>query len=340
MPEADPPVTRARPLPLLLLLAALAACSAGEPPASSLEVAAPGAHSAALAADGRHVAIGALTQGGSLWRLDPDERQFNWNHAAGAASALTAVAFSPEGRFALSVEGDTLVLWDALEGPALGYFRAPAAVLAAALGPEGRYALLGLEDGNAVLFDARAGGVVRTLVHGARVLGVAMDRSGTRAVTGSADRNARLWNLDDGQELQRWSHDAEVRLVALAADGSRALSVAKYDRAVVWDARSGQPVADLPTWNSRIVRGETFTAAAFAADGTRLLTGTTDGRVQLWEVSPMRERASWKLPRRDDWKRAGSYLLAVGFGAGEEEFLLGVSADGFIHRLRVPPAAR
>jgi WD40 repeat protein len=328
-----------RTLCCALLLVALAGCRGGDPPASSLEVAVHGAHSAAVSRDGRMVAIGSLTQGGSLWTLDPDERRFNWNHRADAPSSITALAFSPEGGYALSVEGDTLVLWSTEQGSALSFFRAPSVVLAVALGPDGRYALLGLQEQGAVLFDARAGGVVRTLPHEGRVYSVALDASGKRALTGSADRTARLWDLDTGKELQHWTHEADVRLVALAGDGSRALSVSKYDRATVWDTASGQPVTDLPTWQSRIVRGETFTAAAFNDDGTRLLTGTTDGRVQSWEVSPMRERGAWALPRRTEWKRAGSYLLAVGFSA-EEGILLGISADGFIHRLRAVPAAR
>lgn len=321
------------------LLLALAGCSTGEPPAGSLEVARRGAHSAALSRDGHRLAVGSLTQGGSLWSLDPDERLFNWNHAGGGTSSLTALAFSPDGDFALSAEGSTVVLWSAREGNALTFFRAPSSVLSLALGPQGRLALLGLEDGNAVLFDAQAGGIRRSLAHDGRVHSVAMDLRGLRALTGSADRSARLWDLESGRELHRWSLDAEVRLVALAADGSRAFASGKYDRATVWDAAGAAPIAELPTWNSRILRGETFTAASLSEDGTRLVTGTTDGRVQFWEVSPMRELGAWKLPRRSDWKRGGSYLLAVGFGAGEG-MLLGVSADGFIHRLRTVPVAR
>ena len=127
-----------------------------------------------------------------------------------------------------------------------------------------------------------------------------------------------------------------MRLVVLAPDGARALSVSKYDRAVVWDTSSGRELGSLPAFRARVTRGETWTAAAFSHDGTRLLTGTTDRRVQLWELPAVERRAEWEMPRREDWKRSGAYILAVGFGAAEGA-CLSVSADGFVHRLRFTP---
>jgi WD40 repeat protein len=84
------------------------------------------------------------------------------------------------------------------------------------------------------------------------------------------------------------------------------------------------------------VRGETVTAAAFSADGSRLLTGASDARVVLWQLAPLEQRARWKLPQRSDWKRAGAYLLAVGFAPGDRDYLA-IGADGIIHRLAEAP---
>lgn len=236
----------------------------------------------------------------------------------------------------MTASHDTLVLWDTASGGAITYFTAPAKVNAIALGPGGRLALLGLSDDTAVLFDARKGGIRRVFAHEGRVRSVALDADARLALSGSEDRSARLWDVASGAQLQRWQHDADVRLVALAPDGSRALSVSKYDRAVVWDTLSGRELGALPAFRARVTRGETWTAAAFSADGTRLLTGTTDRRVQLWELPALERRAQWEMPRRAEWKRSGAYILAVGFGAAEGA-CLSVSADGFVHRLRLTP---
>ena len=320
----------------LALCLGLAACGSRDAPLASLEVAEPGAFSAALSPDGRQAVIGSLRHGGSLWELDTDQRRFNWNHRAGESTPITAVAFAPGGDAVMTASHDTLVLWDTASGGAITYFTAPAKVNAIALGPGGRLALLGLSDDTAVLFDARKGGIRRVFAHEGRVRSVALDADARLALSGSEDRSARLWDVASGAQLQRWQHDADVRLVALAPDGSRALSVSKYDRAVLWDTSSGRELGALPAFRARVTRGETWTAAAFSADGTRLLTGTTDRRVQLWELPALERRAQWEMPRRAEWKRSGAYILAVGFGAAEGA-CLSVSADGFVHRLRLTP---
>ncbi|MBP8925407.1 MAG: hypothetical protein KBG75_06105 [Pseudomonadales bacterium] len=316
----------------LALLLGLGACDGASKPASSLEVADKGAFSAALSADGSYAVVGSLTHGGSLWDVDTGERRFNWNHRAGEYSPITSAAISPDAGYAITAADNSLVAWNTASGAALTFFSAPAQVLSLALGPQGEHALLGLSDDSAVLFDALKGGILRVFPHQGRVRSVALNRDATLALTGSEDDTARLWDVASGRELQRWEHAGDVRLVALSGDGARALSVSKYDRAALWDTSTGLETGSLPVSRWRTVRGETFTAAAFSADGTRLLTGTTDHRVQLWQLPTLRQIETWELPRRADWKRSGAYVLAVGFSS-DDRLLLCVSADGFIHRL-------
>ena len=321
-----------RLLACLVLLFALGGCDAGRMPSSSLEVADKGAFSAALSLDGNLAVVGSLTHGGSLWDIGTNERRFNWNHRSGEYSPLTAAAISPDAGYAITAENDSLVVWNTASGAAITFFSAPSQVLSMALGPQGQHALLGLSDDSAVLFDALKGGILRVFPHQGRVRSVALNRDATLALTGSEDDTARLWDIASGRELQRWEHAGDVRLVTLSGDGARALSVSKYDRAALWDTSTGLEIGSLPVSRWRTVRGETFTAAAFSPDGTRLLTGTTDHRVQLWQLPTLRQIETWELPRRADWKRSGAYVLAVGFSS-DDRLLLCVSADGFIHRL-------
>ena len=316
----------------LVLLLAIGGCDGASKPASSLEVADKGAFSAALSADGGYAVVGSLTHGGSLWEIDTGERRFNWNHHSGEYSPITSAAISPDAGYAITAESDSLVVWNTASGAALTFFSAPSQVLSVALGPQGQHALLGLSDDSAVLFDALKGGILRVFQHQGRVRSVAFNRDATLALTGSEDETARLLDVASGHELQRWEHAGDVRLVALSGDGARALSVSKYDRAALWDTSTGLETGSLPVSRWRTVRGESFTAAAFSADGSRLLTGTTDHRVQLWQLPSLRQIAAWELPRRADWKRSGAYVLAVGFSS-DNRLVLGVSADGFIHRL-------
>lgn len=319
----------------ILLCVALSACGRAGSPESSLEVATHGVHAAAISRDGTMAAVGSLTQGASLWKLDTRERRFDWNHRSAARSVVTAVALSPEGGVAATAEGSTLVLWDTHTGAALRYFSAPSELLSVALTRGGELALLGLQDGTALLVDARAGGVKRRFGHEGSVLAVAIDPAGTRALTGSADGSARLWDTRSGTRLQRWELGAEVEVLALSDDGTRVFSTARRAPSRVLDADSGQTLAQLPAYASRVLRGESYSAGAFSGDGASLLLGTVDGRVLLWDTVSARLLETWKLPRRGAWRAAGNRVIAVSVDAAG---LYVASGDGFIHRLRRPSA--
>jgi len=317
----------------LTMVLTLSGCEQGEPPVASEQVADRGLFSAALSHDGNYALIGSLQHGGSLWKTDSFERIFNWNHEAGAFTPITVSAMTGHGRFALTVESDRMVLWNAVDGRALTFFSAPANVLDAALGPDGRYALLGLSDTNAVLFDAKKGGIKRTFHTDGRVWSVALDASGSLALTGGEDEIARLWDVESGTEKQRWEHNNEIRGVALSEDGSLALTIAKYDRAAVWDTQSGLLVGRLPQSRWRLVRGEVFTTAAISSDNKYILTGTTARDVHLFEMPGPRLVKTWSLSKTENWKRSAASVIAVGFTETDGNFIA-ISADGYLHRLK------
>ena len=321
---------------LLALLALTAcACSSGEAPTGSLPVAARGMHATAFPRDGSLAVVASLTQGASLWDLHAQQRRFDWNHHPGSPSSITAVAFSPDGGVALTVEGSTLVLWDAHKGGALRFFSAPSEVLSAALTRGGTFALLGLQDGTALLMDARAGGVKRRFEHEAEVLAVAMDPDGRHALTGSADGSARLWDTQTGTTLQRWEHGAGVDVVALSDDAALAFSSAHGAGAALRDAAGGQTLGELEASGAGLARGAGYSAAAFSADGAKLVLGSVNGRVTLWDTASVREREAWKLPRGGMKRAAGSRVIALGFSAAGLQV---ASGDGVIHLLRQPSA--
>lgn len=316
---------------LLLTLLALSACDAKSPD-SSWEQASKGSYSAALSPDSRYSLIGSINHGGSLWEIERNQRLFNWNHQTDQVSTIIACAFSPEGNFAITADHQTLVLWDSKSGQALSFWTAPSEVLSVALSPEGRYALLGLGDHSAVLFDVRRGGIKRSFYHQDRVLSVALSADGKLALSGSQDQTAKLWDIESGKLLHSWTHQDDVITVALAANGKQALSVAKYDRAAVWDTSSGRKRGELALGANAIKRGQAFSSAAFSADGSQLLTGSSDREVQLWSTRDFSSLAQWTVPKRDPWKPTSASILAVGFGSKPGNYYA-IASNGFTHRL-------
>lgn len=321
--------TLLRPLQALLLVCLVSACGRAERPMSSLEVTVRAAPVIAFDRQGDWAVVASNQHGGSLWRLTDGERLYDWNHRAGEYTLITQAAFSPEGDWAATSDGRTLVLWDRHSGGAAQYWSIPSQVLSMALGPNGDRALLALSDNRAVLYDIKQGGILRSFHHAGRVNSVALSADGSRALTGADDGTSVLWDTTTGEALQRRTHPEDVQLVALSDDGRFLLSAAKYDEIVIWTP-DGETHWRLPFPNEWLRRGFQLSSARFSPDGTQLLTGRPDGRVQLWDVAGRSHLRDWRLPRRNAWEPIAPSVRAVGFYDGG---MLAGSSAGFIHQL-------
>lgn len=303
---------------------------------SGLEVAVIGVSAATLNTDGSKAIIGSVHHGISLWRIEDQERLYDWSHQAEDNTTLVAADFSGDNQWGLTADVHNLALWNLQSGEAERYWRAPGTILSARLNHDASAALLGLSDHTAVLFDIRRGGILQTLQHQNRVRSVALSSDGDRALTGSEDYSAIAWDLNTGEPLARAQHQQEVQLVALSPDGSLALSVSKYDKALIWHTQSGETLGEIPLGAERMKRGLSFTTARFSADNAWLLTGRPDQIVTLWQVSDLSIAKHWRLPKRKAWKPTGAAVLDVAFGAENNRFYA-VSSNGFIFGLNLNP---
>ncbi|MEE8146090.1 MAG: hypothetical protein V3T24_00680, partial [Longimicrobiales bacterium] len=131
---------------------------------------------------------------------------------------------------------------------------------------------------------------------GGAVYSVAFSPDGTQLVSGSNDWTVRLWDVASGTVTATLrGHMGGVGSVAFSPDGTRLVS-GSFDRTVrLWDA-SGEPVPE-----GAASRGETATlrgheggvrSVAFSPDGTRLVSGSNDDTVRLWDVASGTETAT------------------------------------------------
>lgn len=314
-----------------LAVGLLSGCSQGDSPAQVVEYAVQGTYSAAISPQARYAAVGSIQHGGSLWDLNANERLFNWNHQQGSYANLVAAAFSPEGDFALTAGQQDLVLWELSDGKPVWYWNAPAQILSADLGPSGNLALLGLVDHTALLFDVKNGGIRQTLRHQGRVRAVAVSADGKLAVSGSDDNVARLWNLSNGELLHQQIHGNGVNTVAISPNGGLIFSAGQLDKALVWRS-NGQLLHTLSTDERWFPQRISYTAAAFSPNSDRLLTGTSAGLVQLWQLSDGRELKRWVLHKRDPFRPTSATVQALGFGRNGGYYAL--ASNGFVNRLQ------
>lgn len=209
-----------------------------------------------------------------------------WDAATGLAlealdigSGALAVAFSDDGRRALTASGDgPLRVWDVQTGEKIAEFHPPPSdALAAAISPDGRRVAAGCYDHTVWVGDVDAGGALRRLPDGHRghVISARFSPDSRWLLTGAYDGQAILWDVRAGRPERIFPTPVETRSSAFRADGRRLLTLGSgteqgRGRVIEWDIATRQPV--------RVIR-ETVRAAWFV--GTDVVV-SADNELRLY----------------------------------------------------------
>jgi WD40 repeat protein len=215
-----------------------------------------------------------------------------WDVASGKERAVleahldwvTSVAFSPNGALLASASHDGSVrLW----GPATGEPAEPASavegrgqVAAVAFSPDGPLLAWGSYQGTVGLDPVSSGGTARDFkVQNDKVFTVAFSPDGALLAAAGSGPAVRTWKLPAGRAGPALEHGDR--------DGCRALSFAPSGRALALALGGGAQVWHLPERKLLATltdHANTVSAVAYSPDGGRLMTGSWDGTVRLYEV--------------------------------------------------------
>lgn len=224
---------------------------------------------------------------------DPELRHWEWHHLDCAVPATRLIVEAgPAGgaRAVLSRDSD----WLAFIDPAgwLG-FRAvttdrslpdsvslPDPPYSLALSPDDRWVAVGSTNGTVAVIEVGSPQPTwRVTNHPGRVTAVNFSPDGARFISGGADGSLCLGDARTGRSLIRTNLG---RLVLNARFSPAGDTLVVTSDAAPASLLSADTLHTLTTLGDP---GERHCGAAFSPDGNRLLTGTADGRVHVWDVA-------------------------------------------------------
>jgi WD40 repeat protein len=248
----------------------------------------------------------AVDRGAAL-SLGPDHAVVAWTIPDGRTLAVleghrdrvTALALTPDGRFAVSGGADrTLRVWAMESGTPIGAFEHDDMVMAVAVTGDGRFALAAARDDSLRIWDVERGALLRTIrVRWEHMGTIAIAPDGASALSAGSDTVLRLWDVERGLISDA---SAELRGISHLSTGREGRAVIACGSAAVRviDATAGTPLSTLRESVTQIT-----------PDGTRALALApgdfdADQRIVVWDL-----RSTHRL-----WTLDGHAQAIIGLG--------------------------
>jgi WD40 repeat protein len=212
----------------------------------------------------------------------------------GHVDEVNACAISGDGSLIVSAAADkTLIVWDtATQTEIRRIFGHSQSVLDCQIFPDGRRILSASADGVLKVWDAMTGELLTTLSgHEKPVNGCAVSCDGKLALSCSDDGTLKLWDTDaGGNPISTQSHRSRINDCALITSPILLIGAFKDRILKTWLSQRGQ-------WSlvrQSTLRGHTrkVNCCAVNQEGTRIISGSADHMVKVWDMDSQRELAT------------------------------------------------
>jgi serine/threonine-protein kinase len=244
--------------------------------------------SVAFAPDDAYLVAGGTTRGtAGVWRWDlADGRHSEWGQYQGDKVGVPTLAFAPDGKRLGAAIGPFVVAFkvsgrQAGTGEILKGHGGP--VRALAWHPDGKRLASGGDSRNILIWAwgwLGASQKAKLRAHTDILTGLAYAPDGSKLAAVGLDKNVILYDGDDPKETTATSlsgHTDQLRTAQFLPDGTLA-SVSQTGQVVLWDVRAATQAAEFHL-SDRLA-----SCLAISPDGKRVATGSTDGRVNVFDT--------------------------------------------------------
>jgi WD40 repeat protein len=228
-------------------------------------------------------------------------------------AAVDSMAFLPDGHRVLVAHGEKLTIREIKSRANLRTWRAHEyRVNAVAVTPDGRRAISASNDKTLKVWDLESGTELLTLRgHKDFVTDVAITPDGKRAVSCSGkaillrDNTLKIWDLESGMPTKTlFGHSREVHAVAVTPNGDQVLSASGDGTLIISELKTNDQRKMVPSFNLEHRAGGldaahlpdyvTVTSVAVTLDGRYVVSGSSEGRITLWEFDSGQEVHTWE----------------------------------------------
>jgi WD40 repeat protein len=218
----------------------------------------------------------------------------------GQPYAVTAVAFSPDGRLAASSgNGAMAILWDAETGTEIRRFEdywvdSPWSIEAytdVAFSPDGKQIFASHDDGNIIGWDVESGEDIQQLVgHKTGALGVSFSNDGQQLVSAGMDSQVILWDMSTGNLQRRLVQANGMEHPQFSPDGMLLLGGKITGITILLQVETGEVIRRYDDFAESL---------SFSPDGRHAVVGYRDGGVEMWRIdSTLDELLTWTRNNR------------------------------------------